>query len=84
MQPTPENNVFMSLIPLLLMGLAFGIVGHFLAKDKDRPVLRWTILCVIPFLNIFCLMYLIGSTNLRLEAKLNAILKGQEEKADYR
>jgi hypothetical protein len=84
MQPTPETNVFMSLIPLVIMGLALGIVGHFLAKDKGRPVLRWTVLCVIPFINIFCLMYLIGSTNLRIEAKLDAILKGQGQKADYR
>lgn len=82
MQQAPEANAFMSFIPLLIMGLAFGFVGHFLAKDKGRPSLRWTVLCIIPFANVFFLAYLIGSTNLRLEAKLDAILKGQGQKAE--
>ncbi len=82
MQPTQQADGFIAFIPLLLMSLAFGILGYFLAKDKGRPLLRWTILCAIPGLNIYCLVYLIGCTNLRIEAKLDAILKGQGQKAD--
>ncbi|AKJ66958.1 hypothetical protein ABW99_00645 [Pandoraea thiooxydans] len=82
METTPEATL-MSFVPLLLMSLVFGIVGHYLAKDKGRPVFRWTILCIVPFVNIYCLAYLIGCTNLRLEAKIDAILKAQGQKADF-
>jgi hypothetical protein len=78
-QTTPEAS-FMSFLPLLLMSLAFGFVGHYLAKDKGRPVMRWTIFCIVPFINLFSLTYLVGCTNLRLEAKLDAILNGQGQK----
>jgi cbb3-type cytochrome oxidase subunit 1 len=83
MQQTPEANL-MAFLPLFLMSLFFGFVGYFLAKDKGRPVLRWTILSVIPFANVFCLAYLIGSTNLRLEKKLDALLKAQGVSPDGR
>jgi predicted neutral ceramidase superfamily lipid hydrolase len=83
MQQSAEASL-MSFIPLLLMSVLFGVVGHFLAKDKERPVLRWTILSAIPFVNFFCLTFLVGSTNLRIEQKLDAILKAQGAKFDYR
>lgn len=83
MQPTSEAT-FMSFIPLLLLSVVLGVVGHYLAKDKGRPVMRWTILCIIPFLNFYCLVYLIGCTNLRIEAKLDAILQWQNQRTDYR
>jgi hypothetical protein len=56
MQPSVESSL-MSFIPLLLMSALFGVVGYFLSKDKGRPVLRWTILCAIPFTNVFCLIF---------------------------
>ena len=34
-------------------------------------MLRWTILCIIPFVNLYCLMFWIGSTSLKLERKLD-------------
>lgn len=83
MQSTPEAT-FMSFLPLLLLSVILGVLGHYLAKDKGRPVTRWTILCVIPVVNFYCLMYLIGCTSLRIEAKLDAILNGQKQKVDYR
>jgi hypothetical protein len=83
MQPSTEANL-MSIIPLLLVSVLLGIVGHFLAKDKGRPVLRWTILCIIPGVNLYCLMFLIGSTSLRIERKLDELLKMQGRTADYR
>ncbi|RDK03360.1 hypothetical protein [Paraburkholderia lacunae] len=77
MQPVAESNAFISLIPLLLACVGIAFAGHYLAKDKGRPVIRWTILCIIPIVNFYCLAYLVGCTNLRLEAKLDAILKAQ-------
>lgn len=81
MQQTTEAGL-MSFIPLILMSLIFGFVGYFLAKDKGRPVLKWAILSIIPFVNVFCLAFLIGSTSLRIEKKLDAILKAQGQKTD--
>jgi hypothetical protein len=83
MQQSAEASL-MSFIPLLLVSVLLGIVGHFLAKDKERPVLRWTILCIIPVVNLYCLMFLIGSTSLKLERKLDEILKAQGRTVDYR
>ena len=83
MQPSVESSL-MSFIPLLLMSALFGVVGYFLSKDKGRPVLRWTILCAIPFANVFCLIFLVGSTSLRLEKKLDALLKAPGQAPDYR
>jgi hypothetical protein len=82
MQQSAEANL-MSFIPLLVVSVLLGVVGHFLAKDKERPVLRWTILCIIPFVNLYCLMFLIGSTSLRFERKLDEILKAQGRTVDY-
>lgn len=83
MQSTSEAT-FMSFVPLLILSVVLGVVGHYRAKDKGRPVMRWTILCIIPFVNFYCLAYLIGCTSLRLEAKLDAILKAQGQRADFR
>jgi hypothetical protein len=83
MQTTPEANL-MSFVPLLLLSVVFGFVGHYLAKDKGRPVLRWTILCLIPFVNFYCLFYLVGCTSLRLEEKLDQVLKALGQRQDYR
>ncbi|WP_175905707.1 hypothetical protein [Burkholderia seminalis] len=80
MQQTPETS-WISFIPLLIACIGVAFAGHYLAKDKGRPVLRWTILCIIPFVNFYCLAYLVGCTNLRLEAKLDAILKEQGRRA---
>ena len=83
MQPSTETHL-MSFIPLLLVSVLIAIVGHFLAKDKGRPVLRWTILCIIPGVNLYCLLFLIGATSLRIERKLDEILKMQGRTTDYR
>jgi len=58
MQTTPQTTLI-SFIPLLLMSIIFGLSGHYLAKDKGRPVLRWTILSIIPIVNFPCLYYLV-------------------------
>ena len=61
--------MFQGAVPL------FGLVGYFLAKDKERPVLLWTILCALPGVGPLFLAFLVGSTSLRLERKLDALLK---------
>ena len=63
-----------SLISLSITSLAFAVVAGFIAQDKGRRVAPWAIVCVIPLVNFFCILYLVASTNLRLERKLDAVL----------
>ncbi len=78
MYSTPETTIF-SLLPLLLMTLPLGIVSHLLAKDKGRNVSLWTILGLIPLVNYFCILYFMGASNLRLEKKVDYLLRQQDK-----
>ena len=65
----------MSLLPLLFMAVIFGVVAHMLAKEKGRNVVLWTVLGIIPIVNIFCIWFFVGAANLRLEKKIDQLLK---------
>ena len=65
---------FIGFVPIILTTIVFGLMMHFLAKDKGRNVVLWTILGLIPFLNFFVVWFLIGLSNLRFEKKLDELL----------
>ena len=69
-----EPPIFMTLFPILLMSAVFGLVAHLLAKEKGRNVTRWTILGLVPLVNIFAIWFFIGAANLRLEKKIDELL----------
>jgi hypothetical protein len=56
------------------MSVFIAIGAFFLAKEKDRNVVKWTILGAIPIVNFVCIWFFVGATNLRLERKLDDIL----------
>ena len=62
-----------SFLPLLFLILVPGITAFFLAKDKGRNVVLYTVLGAIPLLNLGVLLYLVGSTNLKMANKLDEI-----------
>ena len=64
-----------SLLPLVLMSLGIGIAAYFLAKDKERNVVLWTILGFIPIVNFAAMWFFIGASNLRVERKLDELLQ---------
>lgn len=68
-----------SFIPYLFVCLTLGVAGYFLAKDKGRHAGLWAILCLIPGINAACMFFLVGSTNLRIERKLDAILEARTD-----
>jgi len=68
-----------SIIVPILMLLIFSIVAHMLAKEKGRNVVLWTILGFIPVVNIFCMWFFVGAANLRLEKKIDQLLKMSEK-----
>jgi O-antigen/teichoic acid export membrane protein len=69
-----EPSVLISLLPLILMSLLIAVGSYFLAKEKGRNALKWTILGAIPLVNFVCIWFFVGATNLRLERKLDQIL----------
>jgi hypothetical protein len=80
-EPTVEPtavNPLVQLIPLLLWSVMFGVVAHLLAKEKGRNVVRWTVLGVVPLVNVICLPFFVGAANLRLEGKIDALLARRE------
>jgi len=69
-----QADPLFSFLPLLLVSVVFGIVAHLLAKEKGRKVGLWTVLGCIPIINFWCLPFFVGAANLRLEAKIDAVL----------
>jgi hypothetical protein len=63
------------LLPLVIMSVGIGVAAYFLAKDKERNVVRWTVLGCIPVVNIVAVWFFIGASNLRVERKLDEVLQ---------
>lgn len=77
MEPTHANAGLLQLAPLLLISISVGFCARALARDKGRDVGVWTVLGFIPFLNLFVVWFFMGASNLRLERKVDALLKAQ-------
>lgn len=69
-----QPSVFLQFVPLLVLSVTLGVQSVFLAKDKGRNVVLWAIVGFLPIVNIFCIWYLVGASNLRHEQKLDDIL----------
>jgi len=69
-----EGSRFAAFIPLLIMTIPLIFICHRLAKEKSRNVSLWTILGIIPLVNYFAVLYLVGACNTVLEEKLDRIL----------
>jgi len=70
-----QGDPLMALIMPLVMSLIYGIVIHFLAKEKGRKVALWTVLGFIPLVNIFLLPFFVGAT----EGKIDKLLSSQSK-----
>ena len=68
-----------SLVLPILMLFIFAFIAHMLAKEKGRNVVLWTVLGFIPVVNIFCMWFFVGAANLRLEKKIDQLLKTSEK-----
>ncbi len=67
------TSLLQLIILLFIMCIPAGL-AFFLAKDKGRNIVQWTVLGLIPFLNLVFLLYFVSVTNLRLEGKLDRII----------
>jgi len=75
---TQHDPIVSIFLPIIIMFI-FSLVAHMLAKEKGRNVLLWTILGFIPVVNIFCMWFFVGAANLRLEEKIDRLLKSTEK-----
>ncbi|WP_156480011.1 hypothetical protein [Collimonas pratensis] len=73
MDNQPASSL-LSFLPIILMSFSMGIAAHFLAKDKERNVTKWTILGCIPLVNFVCFWFFVGASNLRLERKVDELI----------
>ena len=74
-----QNDPIVSIfLPIIIMFI-FSLVAHMLANENGRNVLLWTILGFIPVVNIFCMWFFVGAANLRLEEKIDQLLKSTEQ-----
>jgi hypothetical protein len=71
----PAARALIQMVPLLIFSFIGGFVALALARDKGRNILLWTVLGFIPFVNMFCIPFFIGAANLRLEKKVDEMLK---------
>lgn len=70
-----ETPAIVQFVPFLVLSALIGIVAHLLAKEKGRNIALWTVLGLIPLVNFVCLPFFIGAANLRLERKVDQLLK---------
>ncbi|WP_372642465.1 hypothetical protein [Ancylomarina sp.] len=62
-------------LPMILIFLVIVIPVFKLAKEKGKNVVLWTVLACVPLVNIVSIIYIVGATNSRLEAKIDRLLK---------
>lgn len=71
----PSGGGFVALIPMLVMGVFLAFVVHTLAKQKGLEPWKWTILALIPVVNFYIALYVVGVPNLNLERKVDKLLE---------
>ncbi|MGI4814379.1 MAG: hypothetical protein ACRYG5_18275 [Janthinobacterium lividum] len=64
----------LGLLSLCALSIVLAVIAFLLAREKGRRVALWTVLGIIPVLNLYCLVFFVGAANLRLERKIDALL----------
>lgn len=70
-----QGNIIYQMLLLVVFAIPIVIVAYKLAQEKGRNATNWIILGAIPIINFFSLWYFIGASNLRLEKKIDKLLK---------
>lgn len=62
---------FAAFIPLIIIGVIFGIAGYSIGKRKGKNRLVCFLLCLIPLFNGFYLFYLVSLTDKNVIERLD-------------
>jgi len=71
MSPDTGISGFAGFIPLIIMGVIFGIVAYSIGKRKGKNRLVCFLLCLIPLFNLFYLFYLVSLTDKNVIERLD-------------
>jgi uncharacterized protein (DUF983 family) len=75
MEPmTNQPGLLEALFPFIILGIGFAVVAFKLATEKGRNPWLWAVLSLIPVVNLWCMTYFVGATNLKLDAKIDELL----------
>ena len=61
-------------LPTIIISIPIMFICRSLAQEKGKNVSLWTILGLIPVINIYSLLYLFGASSTILEGKIDKIL----------
>jgi len=68
------EEVIQQFLPLIIISIPIMFICRSLAKEKGKDATLWTILGLIPGINIYSLLYLFGASSTILERKIDKIL----------
>ncbi|MBA7581530.1 hypothetical protein ES708_23436 [subsurface metagenome] len=70
-------------LPLIIISMILMFICRSLAKEKGKNLTLWTILGLIPGINIYSLLYLFGASSTILEGKIDKILAQMKMMQQY-
>ena len=63
MEQAVAPNPVVQLIPLLMVSIIYGGIAFAIGRRKVENVAGWLVLCLIPIVNMFALLFLISKTD---------------------
>jgi hypothetical protein len=70
-------------LPIIIISIPIMFICRSIAKEKGKDVTLWTILGLIPVINIYSLLYLFGASSTILEGKIDKILAQMKMMQQY-
>ena len=71
------------LLPIIIISIPIMFICRSIAIEKGKDVTLWTILGLIPVINIYSLLYLFGASSTILEEKIDKILAQMKMMQQY-
>jgi hypothetical protein len=73
MESSISPSPLVQLLPLLIVTIIYGGVAIAIGRRKVENLILWTVLCLIPIVNMFALIFLISKTDLRVLKELDEL-----------
>ena len=71
---TSGGNLMSLIFMLFVWPIPAIFICRRLAKEKGRNITRFTVLAIIPIVNLYAIPHIIGASNKHLENKIDAVL----------